>query len=75
MSTRKLINAQVVPEEATQTSLTIESKCPQKWAFVDMETGQVWVHKSRLPNSATLHGTFYAADAATMQALKIIVDP
>jgi hypothetical protein len=74
MRDRTLINGQVVPEEAKPVQMTIETKCPQKWAFVDMETGDVWVHKTRLPvpNAKGLRGTFYSADVKANHNLVLI---
>lgn len=25
------------------SQLTVDTRCPEKWAAVDMETGQVWI--------------------------------
>jgi hypothetical protein len=49
--------------------MTIDSKCPRKWAFVDLETGDVWVHKSRHPKLRKSHYTFYRADKEAIRAL------
>lgn len=71
---RKLLNRQRVKEAPASVAMTIDSKCPKKWAFVDMETGDVWVHRSRLklPKSAT--GTFYRADYKAVTAIRNIVE-
>lgn len=31
------------PDVEQSIQLTIDTKCPGKWAFVDMETGDIWV--------------------------------
>jgi|FAXJ01.1.fsa_nt_gi hypothetical protein len=69
MKYRTLKNGQRVAEAPERVSMTINSKCPKKWAFVDMETGDIWVHKVRLPNGKKRPYTFYAADK---KALKIV---
>lgn len=49
MKRRILKNQQVVTDAPTVVKMTIHSRCPKKWAFVDMETGDIWVHPSRIP--------------------------
>ncbi len=49
--------------------MTIDSKCPKKWAFVDMETGDIWVHKSRYPKTKESFSTFYCADKKAVLAV------
>jgi len=50
MKTRKLISGRRVPEKSEQMELAICSKCPAKWLFVDLETGDVWhVRKDAKP--------------------------
>lgn len=39
---RKLLDGSEAPEEAAPVAMAIESRCPGKWAFVDLETGDVW---------------------------------
>lgn len=41
--TRKLRNGSTVPELDVPVNLTITTSSPAKWAFVDLETGSVWV--------------------------------
>ena len=60
-------------EEETSVQMTIDSKCPRKWAFVDMETGDIWVHWSRFPSKEKPHYTFYKADAKAILALQNIM--
>lgn len=40
---RKLLDGSMQREYLQPVSMTITSHCPGKWAFVDMETGDVWV--------------------------------
>ena len=54
--------------------MTIDSKCPKKWLFVDMETGDVWMHRSRL-NQKRLpknNYTFFRADKEAIRALAAV---
>jgi hypothetical protein len=39
---RTLINGTEVPEDERLIELTIRTHCPEKWRFVDLETGDVW---------------------------------
>ena len=39
---RILRSGRNVPEQKNEFPLTISSKCPDKWLFVDLETGDVW---------------------------------
>jgi hypothetical protein len=32
------------PELAAPIKIAIQTKCPGKWACLDMETGEVWIH-------------------------------
>lgn len=40
---RKLINDEMVPELEEPKTLTVYTKCPEKWKLIDMETGEVYV--------------------------------
>jgi hypothetical protein len=40
---RTLKCGRVVPEHKDVQQLTLSTHCPQKWAAVDLETGDVWV--------------------------------
>ena len=42
---RKLQSGRVVAQYDKEISMTISSQCPDKWLFVDMETGDVWHRK------------------------------
>ena len=66
MRYRTLYNDRKVAEAPNIVPMTIASKCPRKWAFVDMETGNIWVHKSRYPKSNRYTTTFRMADKATL---------
>ena len=69
MKYRKLFNGQKVAESPVSVAMTIDSSCPKKWAFVDMETGDIWVHKSRKKRNKTLPYDFYCADPKAIQTL------
>lgn len=75
MKTRKLLNGQKVSESPVSIRMTIDSKCPKKWLFVDMETGDVWMHKARLRKPEMANGTFYRADDKAILALARILTP
>ena len=74
MKYRRLYNDQRVAEAPKSVPMTIDSKCPRKWAFVDMETGDIWVHKSRLPKGNRRPHTFYAADVNALRMVKDIIE-
>lgn len=40
--TRKLQSGRIVPQLNQEIEMTIWSKCPDKWLFVDLETGGIW---------------------------------
>lgn len=39
---RKLHSGRMVPELPESQPLTLNTRCPQKWAAVDLQTGQVY---------------------------------
>lgn len=43
MNNRTLKSGRSVPEQDNTVALTIETRCPAKWAALDMETGEVWM--------------------------------
>jgi hypothetical protein len=74
MNYRQLKNGQKVAEAPKSVPMTIDSKCPRKWLFVDMETGDVWMHRSRL-NQKKLpknNYTFFRADEKAIQSLMAV---
>ena len=42
MKNRKLLSGREVKEEKTD-QIVIKSKCPEKWACIDLETGDCWI--------------------------------
>jgi hypothetical protein len=44
MTTRRLRDGGVVSEEPATVSVSLQTRCPAKWAFVDLETGEIWLH-------------------------------
>lgn len=40
---RVLRSGRPVPELSEEATLKLGTRCPEKWAAVDMETGEVWV--------------------------------
>lgn len=74
MKYRKLKNGQKVADAPTSVQMTIDSKCPKKWAFVDMETGEIWVHKSRSKkHRKDSTYTFWSADDKAIKAISNIL--
>jgi hypothetical protein len=63
-----------VLESPQEVSMTISSKCPRKWAFVDMETGDIWMHKTRLKKHKDYPYNFYQADQDVIDNIAIIID-
>jgi len=43
MAGRRLQSGKVVPELEKPVKLVIETKCPEKWKIIDMETGEAYV--------------------------------
>lgn len=39
---RRLIGGSEVSNFPNSQEMTINSKCPDKWLFVDLETGDIW---------------------------------
>lgn len=39
---RKLLGGTEVPELEESVTLSIKTKCPQKWMLIDMETGEIY---------------------------------
>lgn len=44
---RPLRDGSAVAEEAMPVSVSIQTRCPSKWAFVDLETGEIWAHDQK----------------------------
>lgn len=40
MTTRKLQDGREVTELASAKTLTVKTKCPEKWLLIDLETGE-----------------------------------
>ena len=43
MKTRKLLDGSQRDNEAKPKVCSVETHCPRKWAFVDMEDGNIWI--------------------------------
>lgn len=46
MKTRVLKNGEVVQEFENPVSLSVYTKCPEKWLLVDLETGEHYIGTS-----------------------------
>ena len=68
---RKLRDGQEVTDAPQSVQMIIDSKCPNKWAFVDMETGDIWVYKGR--KNVKYDFTFLAADEDAINCVKHIL--
>ncbi|HDR9105431.1 hypothetical protein [Paraburkholderia sp. A3RO-2L] len=66
IATRTLAGGAKVPEMASPVKLTVESRCPQKWVLVDLETGSVY--------GATATGKWVTPDAIQDEALTELFD-
>lgn len=53
LAQRKLKSGRCVPERRTDAEITITTKCPSKWAMVDLETGDIWTHDGATFSRAT----------------------
>ena len=42
MKKRTLLSGRKVRQSCHEWDMTISSKCPDKWLFVDLETGDIW---------------------------------
>lgn len=62
--TRRLVDGREVPEVAGVARLTVDTRCPQKWAFVDLETGEVF--------QGDAGGRLIAAETPTLESLKLV---
>lgn len=44
MTIRHLRDGRTVSELPQSVAVSLQTRCPGKWAFVDLETGQIWIH-------------------------------
>ncbi len=52
MQSRKLLDGRNVEEFEERHTLTVNTKCPQKWKLIDMETGEEYEgHHPSNPNN------------------------
>lgn len=42
MPDRTLLSGRKVPELPAPVTLPLESRCPEKWLAVDLQTGDIW---------------------------------
>jgi hypothetical protein len=67
---RKLASGREVSQQKTECPLTISSKCPDKWVFVDLETGDFWHHNERPKHK---HNGWRGASLTELSELKKLV--
>lgn len=41
---RTTLDGRLVPELSHPVTITIKTRCPLKWVFLDKETGESWIH-------------------------------
>lgn len=46
MKTRRLVDGTEAVELDTPRTLTVYTKCPEKWMLVDKETGEVYIGRT-----------------------------
>lgn len=44
---RRLLSGRDVAERKNPVPITLNTRCPEKWVFVDMEEGIAWEHDGR----------------------------
>jgi hypothetical protein len=62
-TTRRLVSGREVPSLEDVVEITLNTHCPAKWAFVDLETGKLWGH------DGTQFKRLSSAEAAEVEAL------
>jgi hypothetical protein len=67
---RKLQSGRIVSEEKKSAKLIIDTTCPNKWLFVDLETGDVW-HSVDTPNSLRRWRTATQIERLELKNLRI----
>ena len=71
--TRKLIDGKLVKEFPKEFLMTISSKCPDKWLFVDLEYCDVW-HRGEKAKSQKDYPFWRSATKEDIQALVKVAD-
>jgi hypothetical protein len=69
-TTRRLVSGREVPSLYSATEVKLNTHCPAKWAFVDLETGELWGHDGnqfRRLSSAEAEEVMDVAKQATAQ--------
>ena len=62
--TRRLLDGTPVAELEKPVPLTLNTKCPDKWAAIDLETGQVWMSRNGQWTKASSYVAAMVAGAA-----------
>lgn len=44
---RSLRSGREIPELSEPMTLTLKTRCPEKWAAVDLETGEIWMGSAK----------------------------
>ena len=68
---RKLLSGRKVEQQSEELPMTISSKCPQKWLFVDLETGDVW-HVGKKDTKSGLTNSFQWRGATKEEMTEMI---
>lgn len=67
---RKLQSGREVKSQDEELRMTIASKCPDKWLFVDLETGDIWHHRKGYKEGE--HPFWRSATAKEIKELKAL---
>jgi len=67
---RVLQSGRQVPQINKEIAMTISSKCPEKWLFVDVETGDVWHIRENEFNQRKNYGFWRHATKTEIKELK-----
>jgi hypothetical protein len=70
--TRKLLNKRKVKEFANTVQLTIDTKCPDKWLFADLQTGDIWQTEKVVDDCPGLQQLSVTWKKATKDKLKCL---
>jgi len=68
---RTLQSGRVAPQYNKEINLTISSMCPDKWLFVDTETGDVWHKREGVFDNKTFKLWRHANEAELAELRKL----
>ena len=65
--TRKLLDGSRRINEAETMTCKVETHCPRKWAFVDMEDGNIWI--PNISSKKDVHGMWRTATKSDLKCI------